>query len=889
MLAACASSPPPTRPVPATAPVAALDPTMPALRLPRYFTPTRYVATLAIDPAAPTFHGHIEITGALAQRAAVIWLHGEHLAIADATISNGRDRVAATVTARGDDLLEVRPATPLEAGPWTVAITYDGTIVDPGYVGAFRSRIGNDAYVATQFESTTARLVFPCIDEPDRKTVWQLSLDVPASLVAVSNTHIVARTPLGDGKVHVEFAPTRPLPSYLVAFAVGPYDVVDAGRSKSGLPIHVYAMRGEAARVAVMVEVMPKIVDALEAWFGTKFPYDKLDLVPVPSLRGAAMENAGMIVADWRDFETDPAHPSALARHDIVNLFGHETAHQWFGDLVTAAWWDDLWLNESFATWMEPKVEEAIDPSWHSVDEYVVMRNNAFNLDRLVSARKIRQPIVSAADIHNAFDAITYPKGGAVLRMFELAIGPDVFQRGIRAYLASHADGNATVVDLIASLEHAAGAPIGPALSTFVDQPGVPTLEMTLACGDGPPKLRITQHRDLLAGSPAPSSPSVPWQVPVCVAFPRADHSRGRSCTTLTGPSGELALDTTGCPAWILPNAANGYYRSALAPALVTALRDLAWPQLTMPEKLIVLEDARAAALDGTLPVAVLGSLVPKMLETRDRFAVAAALGDVELLGWVRGLPAGLAEATPDDLRAVQRAKVRASIAPLVKQLGLVASAHDDVDAEMNRRSVLATALLVGEPASEAAATRRIEHYRELPHSSRAIILGLAANASPAIDARLRADAVHETDPLVRQDLWMAVGAVRDPKRRATLLALVLGPDTTSEDSYPLLFDRDPDVRAETAAWLRAHVAEVLKRFPASADEDFPRAPGLAEIFTRACDAAHRDDIARYVTATFGSLANGARPVAQFVEQMDQCIATKRRLDASFRAWLGAK
>ncbi len=862
---------------------------MPTLRLPRYFTPTRYVATLAIDPAAPTFHGHIDITGDLAQRAAVIWLHGKHLVIASATVSNGRDQLAATVTARGDELLEVRPAKPLDAGPWTIAITYDGTIVDPGYIGAFRSSIGKDAYVATQFESTAARLVFPCIDEPDRKTVWQLSLDVPANLVAVSNTPIVTRKELGAGQVHVEFAPTRPLPSYLVAFGVGPYDVVDAGKAKSGLPIHVYAMHGEAAHVAVVAEVIPKIVDALEAWFGTKFPYDKLDLVAVLSLRGAAMENAGMIVADWRDFDTDPAHPSALARRDLVSLFGHETAHQWFGDLVTAAWWDDIWLNESFATWMEPKVEEAIDPSWHSTDEYVVMRNNAFDLDRLVSARKIRQPIVSEADIHNAFDSITYPKGSAVLRMFELAIGPDVFQRGIRAYLASHADGNATVVDLIASLDHAAGAPIGPALSTFVDQPGLPALEMTLACGDGPPKLRITQHRDLPAGSPAQSAPNVPWQVPVCVAFPRADHSRGRSCTTLTGPSGELALETTGCPAWILPNAANGYYRSMLAPALVTAIRDLAWPQLTMPEKLIVLEDARTAALDGTLPVAVLGSLLPKLLETHDRFAVAAALGDVELLGFVRGLPADVAAATPDDLQAAERAKIRALIAPLVKQLGLVATPHDDVDAEMNRRTVLATALLVGEPATEGAATHLAEHYRDLPHSSRAIILGLAANASPAIDSRLRGDAVRETDPLVRQDLWLAVGAVRDPKRRATLLDLMLDPAVTSEDSYLPLISRNPEIRAATAVWLRAHVDEVLQRFPASEDEDFSRAPTLAAIFTRGCDGAHRDDIARFVTKTFGSQANGERPVAQLVELMDQCIATKRRLDASFRAWLTGK
>src|SRR5580704_9966133 len=259
----------PTTPEPVAEP-AAFDPPAPTLRLPRHFMPIRYNARLAVDPAKPTFDGEIAIDGILDRPSAVIWLHATQLEIASATASNGTATVALVARPHGE-LLELRAAQPLAAHTWTLHLAYRGTIVQNGYQGAFVSKQGEDRYVTTQFESTAARMVFPCFDEPDFKVPWQLTIDAPSDQRVVSNTPIASTTPLDAGHQRVSFKPTRPLPSYLIAFGVGPYEVIDAGTAKSGLPLHVLAPRGKAKDAAYLVGALPRIVDILEAWFA--IPY----------------------------------------------------------------------------------------------------------------------------------------------------------------------------------------------------------------------------------------------------------------------------------------------------------------------------------------------------------------------------------------------------------------------------------------------------------------------------------------------------------------------------------------------------------------------------------------------------------------------------------------
>jgi alanyl aminopeptidase len=282
---AAPAKPAPPGPAPRAAAAPAdrgLEPPAPTLRLPRNFVPTSYAATLGVDPSQAGFDGAIAITGDVAQRSSVIWLHGHGLAIKRASATRSGAEVALTATPHGDELLELRAARPLDPGSWTLAIDYTGSYEMLNTAGAFKQVVRGAAYVYTQFEALYARRVFPCFDEPDSKVPWQLTLDVPAALVAVSNTPIVREQALGGGRKRVAFARTRPLPSYLVAFGVGPFDVVDAGHTRSGTPVRVIAMKERAPEAAWAARTTAKLIDLLEEFFGSSYPYDKLDMLAIP-------------------------------------------------------------------------------------------------------------------------------------------------------------------------------------------------------------------------------------------------------------------------------------------------------------------------------------------------------------------------------------------------------------------------------------------------------------------------------------------------------------------------------------------------------------------------------------------------------------------------------
>ncbi len=868
------ASPPP----PAAEPV--FDPPQPALRLPTHFLPTRYAARLAVDPAQSTFTGEIAITGTLDRRSAVIWLHGKQLHVQRATATHDGASVDLAVTLRGADLLELRPAAPLAAGTYVVTLTYDGGVQPVGgYAGLFVFLYGGERYLTSQLEATAGRLVFPCFDEPSVKTPWQLTLDVPKGQTAVSNTAVAREVGLDATHVRVEFAPTRPLPSYLVAFGVGPYDVVDAGHSATGTPLRLIVPHGEAKRTAYAAAMLPKIVDVLAAWTDIPFPYPKLDLLVMDA--PVAMENAGLITVPPWTLMHDTAVPSALTREDFVDLVGHETAHEWFGDLVTTAWWDDTWLNESFATFMENKVQQALEPAWHDADYHVTRRTGAMNADAAVSARQIRQPITSDGDVQNSFDTLSYTKGATVLAMFEASIGEEVFQRGLRAYLRAHADGTATFADLVSALETAAGKPLAPAFATFLDQPGVPELDLAVTCTPGSPaRASIAQHRYVPTGGLAAAT-AQRWTFPLCVAFETADHARGETCGLLEQATLELALPASACPAWVLPDAgAHAYARIALTEPQVVALRDHGWAKLTWPERRAVFEAARSRAGDGKLSIAAFMSLAPKLL-AGSRFEVSDAVADG------RGLAGGFQDWLAGSELAAARARMRALIAPLVKKLGLAPRAGESIDDESNRLVAARTGEWAGEPAIARAAVAQVAHYRELPPRLRATVLAIAVSASPEVAKQIRAAALAETDVAVRSDLFGSLGAIRDPERLRAMLDTILEPGVHGLDAIGVLTGwSDQLQRAVVERWVRTHFADLQRVIPSDGSEIFPMLQWTAGTFTAACDAARRDELAAYVTKTYGVLPAGERPTKQAIEGMDQCIARRALVEPSLRAWL---
>jgi alanyl aminopeptidase len=369
-VASCRSRPPapeaPTAPGPAptgaAVPNALPPPTPPSgWRLPAGVTPTAYRLALAVDPAADHFTGEVEIELAIAAPTRVIWLHAAALTIASASIvAGGATQPATIVDDAAHERIGVVVPTPLAAGPATVTLAYRGEVTDDDAVGVFRQEVEGRTYLFTQFQANYARRAAPCFDEPGWKTPWLVEVTAPAGLVVLGNTAAV-RTELVDGRQVVGFAPTAPLPSYLVALAVGPFELVDVGPvGQAAVPTRIATPVGRAAEAAAAARFTPRAVAALEAYLGRPLPLTKLDLVAAPTLFGA-MEHPGLVTFAAEILLEDPARPSFAGRRQLRQTVAHELAHQWFGNLVTPAWWDDLWLSEALASWLGERTARAVE------------------------------------------------------------------------------------------------------------------------------------------------------------------------------------------------------------------------------------------------------------------------------------------------------------------------------------------------------------------------------------------------------------------------------------------------------------------------------------------------------------------------------------------------
>jgi cytosol alanyl aminopeptidase len=887
ILVACSPPAPPVQPSPPPAAAVraapadrGLEPPEPKLRLPRNFLPASYAATLAIDPAATGFDGTIAITGEVAERSSVIWLHGHQLAIKRASAARSGAEVALTATPRGDELLELRAASPLGPGTWTVAIDYTGSYDPLNTTGAFKQVVRGVPYVYTQFEALYARRVFPCFDEPDSKATWQLTLDIPAEQVAVSNTPVTREEARAGGKKRVTFARTRPLSSYLIAFGVGPFDVVDAGRTRRGTPVRIVAMKGRAGDTVWAAQTSARLIDLEEEFFGSPYPYDKMDMLAIPVTVGfGAMENAGLITYTETLILLDPRHGSREREHAWIRVAAHELAHQWFGDLVTTAWWDDIWLNEGFANWVEAKIAARFEPGWREELAEIGERAGALDADSLVSARQVRQPIVTPDDILNAFDGITYNKGAAVLNMFESFLGHDVFLRGVRSYIAEHALGNATSGEFAAAISKAAGVDVGAAFATFLEQPGAPEITAALVCDrDRPPRLALSQQRYVPPGAPPPSA-TRPWIVPVCAAYDRGGK-RGEACSLLSAATGEIELPAPSCPRWVMPNlGGHGYYRTAYTAPQVTALRDQAWSQLQPTERRAVFIDTASAATLGKLPLALALSFVPRQLAAGDRFSVGEALG----------LPLGVRQFIPDELRPRYEGWLRTAFGPAARKAGLSPRDSDSLDVETARAELVYVVAGIGrDPALNAEAIKLTEHWRDLPQGIRQIVLALATRASPAVFDRLLKEVFSEDDRARRGELVNALASVRDVQQQTAALSLVLDDRLDIRDTAFVFFGgQDEPNRVVAQRYFQDHQDAILKRIPS--DGTANGQAWLAGVFTASCAPERRAEIVDYVTRTFAGMPGGARAVKQSIEGMDHCIARRQLLDPEIRSWLGGK
>jgi alanyl aminopeptidase len=854
-----------------------LDP--PKLRLDGSAQPSRYAVDLTIVPDRDTFRGSVDISVDVRTPADLIWLNAIGLQIQDATfrLESGMVLPAKPVPG-GDQFVGFAFDRPI-SGRGVLHAAYQGKISRNSSAGVFQLKEDREWYVYSQFEPTDARRAFPCFDEPNFKVPWQVTLHVPKDDLALSNTPVLSEAREPNGMKMVRFKPSPPLPSYLVAFAVGRFDVVDAGRV-GPTPVRVIVPKGKRADAAYAAMAIPQLLKLLEDYFGTPFPYEKLDSVVMP-ISDFAMENAGMITYAESTLLADPATETIDHKRELAGTTAHEMAHQWFGDLVTTAWWNDTWLNEAFATWMERKIPGEWQPDWHLDVAAVNARLGAMRGDELASAREIRQPIQNNDDIANAFDDITYEKGAAVIEMFEHWIGEAKFREGVQLYLKQHAWGNATASDFEAAMSSIAGKDVAPAFNSFLDQPGVPEVSVALKCGTQP-SLAVTQKRSLPLGSQA--KPQT-WQIPLCIAY-EADGSVHHQCSLVSDPKDEIALaGAQTCPSWILPNdGESGYYQVAYDGDLLKKVLAERGSHLSVAERVGVLGDVDALAGDGEVSAQVALALVPEFSKDPDWHVVQAAANIAALL---KG------ESVPADLRDKGTRFIRQEFGEKALALGWIAKPGDNEDTRLLRQKLVPFVASTGQEKElteqvETLARQWLETRRGVAPEMLEPVLRIAAEfGNRDLFNSLRTAAIREHDHHTREVLLEALGSFRSPELARAALDLLLSKDFDPRESfYPLLFGplSYADTRDVPFEFVKQHLDALLKRLPREVGEDY--AALLPSVGGSFCDAKRRDELDSFFADRVKDYNGGPRTLAQALEGIDLCIAARKSLTPELTAFL---
>lgn len=854
----------------------------PKLRLGDAVRPMRYNVDLTITPGQDTFSGTLDTNIDVRQPQNVVWLNATDITVKDATLG---DRPARVVPGN-ENVIGFSTGKQIPVGVTPLHIVYEGKISRSSSAGIFQLKEGDRWYVYTQFEPTDARRAFPCLDEPLFKVPWQITLHVPHDLAAFANTSEESQSTEANGMKTVRFAATKPLPSYLVAFAVGPFDTVSAGRDPNGVPLRVIVPKGKANEAKFAAESIPQLLKLLENYFGMPYPYDKLDSIVMP-ISNFAMENAGLITYGESLLLSKPESDTIARQRECAVVTAHEMAHQWFGDLVTTAWWDDIWLNEAFATWMESKITGEWKPDWHMDVSDVDDRLGAMNLDSLVTARAIRQPIRSENDIANAFDGITYQKGAAVIKMFEHWIGPEKFRQGVQLYLKKNAYGTTTVKQFLAAQSTAAGRDIAPSFSTFLDQPGVPVVTVDLRCDANGPTLALSQRRYLPLGSPAP--PPQTWNIPVCAAF-QTDGEVKHECDMLTAPAANsrLLVVESKCPKWVDVNdRAVGYYRVAYRGDLLRKLTGDGVPQLSIAERVSLLGDVRALVDSGdTTPQAAL-SLVPKFSDEPERDIV---VGSLDLAGLA------VSEFVPDDLLPNGRRYIYDLYGRRAEELGWKSRAGESDDTRLLRDSLVPAVAtgaedqkLIGQ--AEQLARAWLSDHGAVDADMRSSVLRVAAEfGNRDLFDRMLAAAKAEKDPSSREALLRALGSFRDPElAQAGLDLLLTGDFDFREAFYPLLFGpmRNRATRTLPFEFIEQHVDTLMAKMPREVGADFGAAlPRVGQAF---CDASGRAKVEAFFKDRVKNFVGGPRELAQTLEAISDCAAEKKVVGPGLAEFLKSK
>ena len=791
-------------------------------RLDPNVVPKAYKVHLSIDPKAADYSGRVSVELTLKTEQKTIWLHSLKHTIKSASFVDASGQSHAMSVARDvthEDWLGLTPPTALGAQSGTLKIEFLGTMANPLF-GMYRVESEKRWYIFSQMEALGAREAFPCFDEPRFKVPFTVSLTVPSEDKAFFNTPSQSVETAGSQTTH-HFATSKPLPTYLLAVAVGPLDLLhnpadDIMRPDgTKLRVRIITAHGKAQEAKMALRETKKLMAIIEDYFGMPYPYEKLDLVAVPDFEAGAMENPGLIT--YRDslllFDEETVTDRQLAGY--ANTHAHELGHIWFGDLVTMPWWDDLWLNEAFATWFAGKIVSKYRPDWQNKIGALGWFTWVMEQDSNPKSRRIREPINTRGDIDNAFDGITYGKGYAVLAMFENLIGEEAFQKGIRQYLKDHAWGNATSSDLISALEKASGRKdFAASFKTFLEQPGVPLVSIEPGtCTNNTLNLTISQKRWQPLGGAILSQQN--WHTPICL---KAGTDGEKICTILKEPSAQIQLP--GCPDAVVPNPGGVAYLLWSMPTdslnqLLKKLKDA--PEI---DRVSAVGNIRLLYQSGELSAADLLTIAPAMLSDKSARVRNSALS---LLGTLNPLVSA-------EFRPQWNAWLGKLIQPLVDELGWGQDNEKSPKEVWDlRKKVLAIAgNQASLPAVVAEAKKRSEaflHGKEIKRELASTALTIyAKHSEPKVFKEMQIVFEAETDIFRRNVLRSGLASFSNTELVEPIISYAFSDALRDNERQNFIFGPNRNYKTRDLAWktVKTRLKEIRALLPSHSAKYLP-------------------------------------------------------------------
>src|SRR2546425_1203270 len=834
--------------------------------------PSRYVLRFELDLERWTSIGNARISLTLDAPAREITLHAVDLDIKRAAIEGGPAMREVTYDSESQTAT-LRFESEIAKGDHLLEIVWSGEIRE-ALRGLSRSTRPGERYAATQFEAADARRAYPCFDEPEFKARFAVELIHPAGLTAIANMPIQKAEALPDGRARTRFVDTPKISPYLLAFTVGPYESTEEARTPSGVPTRVWLPPGLAEQGIYARDAHVRSLSYLEKYTDIPYPYIKVDAIGIPDFEAGAMENPGAITYRTRLLAADKSNASIGTFKGIFSTAAHELTHMWWGDLVTMKWWTDLWLNESFASFVGEKATAALNPEWGFWRDFVAQNAGAFNLDALASTHPVSVEAKNADEASERFDAITYTKGAAVLRMIEGYLGEDVFREGVRGYLRRYAEANASADDFWRELDEASGQDVTAIANAWIKEPGHPLVQCDAREVDGGTLVTLSQSRYFSDPEAGPTGQR--WPVPIVIKYGAGDGTKEKRML-FTTERATLRLEGA---RWFYPNAGGrGFYRFKLT-GISAGRLDEGIARLSAEERLNLIDNLWALTRHGKATLAQFIRRLETLRGEEDR-AVIQAIS--EALNWIANY--AVREATDS---AFQRF-VEDLYRPMFGPLGFETRTDDDPDTREKRSRVIVMLGMYGGAADvrEEAARRVRAHLdgkmRLDPDVAGALINVAAADGDevlyeryivrmkraaaddPQEETRFRQALVSFQRPeLVRRTTEAIFSDLIRPMERGLLVIPLLQQRRARPVAWPIIRDRWDEEVATAEPLLKQRFVNAVSQLAQ---------PGLAEEAARFLEAKRTPDVNEVVTQSVERLRVNTAAARRLADELGDALS----------------